>query len=351
MGGLITLISGLFVALLTISEIREYLSVSVSSELSVDISRSQVLPIYFDVSFPKIPCYLATIDSTQSDGESQINISSEMFKTRIDKYGLELDKKKTEPGDNTKAIEFAKKAKQPGYCGSCYGASPAGECCNSCNAVKKAYIAKSWDINQADHIEQCVAEGWTNEATQQKGEGCRLHGRLVVKKIPGVFHVALGESLNFFGMHVHSTNGVNNYDYSHTIHKLSFGIDSENFGNSLRGATLKISPGPVRVQYFLKVVATDVNPLSGELIQTYQYSVTQHTDRLEEASALPGVFFKFDISPMLVTMTQYRRSFVSFLIDLCAIIGGVATVAGIIDSMAYKAERALSKKVQIGKAY
>lgn len=64
-----------------------------------------------------------------------------------------------------------------------------------------------------------------------------------------------------------------------------------------------------------------------------------------------GVFFKFDISPMLITMTQYRESFASFLIGLLAIVGGVATVAGLVDSLAYKAERAFSKKVQLGKAY
>lgn len=121
---------------------------------------------------------------------------------------------------------------------------------------------------------------------------------------------------------------------------------------------------PVRSQYFLKVVATDVQPLGGEVLQTYQYSVTTHTEKLSEYEAtLPGnlcgktkltplgVFFKFDISPMLITMTQYRESFASFLIGLLAIVGGVATVAGIVDSLAYKAERAFSKKVQLGKAY
>lgn len=46
---------------------------------------------------------------------------------------------------------------------------------------------------------------------------------------------------------------------------------------------------PVRSQYFLKVVATDVQPLGGEVLQTYQYSVTKHTEKLSEYEAtLPG---------------------------------------------------------------
>ncbi|KAI0242257.1 ER-derived vesicles protein erv46 [Massospora cicadina] len=224
-----------------------------------------------------------------------------MYKTRIDKYGREFKRKKTGPGHESKKVkELLEKAKQPGYCGSCYGARPAGKCCNSCDDVKKAYIDKSWDIDQADHIEQCVAEGWTNEATEQR----------VVKKIPGVFHVALGESFNLFGKHVHITSGNTNFDYTHTIKKLSFGTDSETFGNSLGGTEQKVSPGSVRVQYFLKVVATDVQPLGREVVQTYQYFTTQHVEKLaEDESRLPGIFFKFEISPMLVTMTQYRKSF------------------------------------------
>lgn len=350
-GGLLTLVSAIFVVILTVSEIKDYLSISVVSKLSVDTSRASSLPIYFDITLPRVPCYLATLDSTQANGEQQINIASDMYKTRIDKYGRELNPKKIGPGHQAKkATELIEKAKQPGYCGSCYGAKPAGTCCNTCDEVKRAYIAKAWDIDQADHIEQCVAEGWTNEATEQRGEGCRMHGHLVVKKIPGTFHIALGESFNLFGLHVHSTNGITNYDYTHTIKKLSFGTDSDVFGNSLGGTEQKLSPGPVRVQYFIKVVATDVQPLGQPVTQTYQYSSTQHLEKLtEDASQLPGIFFKFEISPMLITMTQHRKSSTSFFIGLCAIVGGVTTVASIVDAIVYKAARAFSKKVELGK--
>jgi hypothetical protein len=53
---------------------------------------------------------------------------------------------------------------------------------------------------------------------------------------------------------------------------------------------------------------------------------------------------------MLVTYTQQRKSFTSFLTGVCAIVGGVFTVAGMIDSFIYTAEKRLKKKIELGKA-
>ena len=50
---------------------------------------------------------------------------------------------------------------------------------------------------------------------------------------------------------------------------------------------------------------------------------------------LPGVFFIYDISPIKVKFTEKQQSFTYFLTSLCAIVGGVFTVAGIIDAAIY----------------
>lgn len=63
-----------------------------------------------------------------------------------------------------------------------------------------------------------------------------------------------------------------------------------------------------------------------------------------------GVFFMYDLSPMMVQLTESRRSLAHFLTGVCAIIGGVFTVAGMVDSMLYHSQRALKKKIEIGKA-
>ena len=65
---------------------------------------------------------------------------------------------------------------------------------------------------------------------------------------------------------------------------------------------------------------------------------------------MTGVFFNYEISPMLVTYTEQRKSITSFLTGVCAIVGGVFTVAGMIDSFLYTAEKRLKKKIELGKA-
>ena len=79
----------------------------------------------------------------------------------------------------------------------------------------------------------------------------------------------------------------------------------------------------------------------------------------------------YDLSPMMVQITEHRRSFLHFLTGVCAIVGGVFTgkvlqravlrvmllllplmifaVAGMIDAFVYHSARVLKKKIEIGK--
>lgn len=108
-------------------------------------------------------------------------------------------------------------------------------------------------------------------------------------------------------------------------------------------------------QYFIKVVPTIYEGLDGTFINTNQFSVTEHyrilANKGETGHGLPGkfhlflcmrltdlfvgVFFMYDLSPIMVKFTERQRSFAHFLTSVCAIVGGVFTVAGIIDSLVY----------------
>lgn len=104
-------------------------------------------------------------------------------------------------------------------------------------------------------------------------------------------------------------------------------------------------------QYFIKVVPTVYSDFGGNKILTNQFSVTEHFRAMEfgMSGSLPGVFFFYDLSPIKVTVREERASFLHFLTNICAIIGGIFTVSGIIDSFVYHGQRAIRKKVQIGK--
>ncbi|RVW65404.1 Endoplasmic reticulum-Golgi intermediate compartment protein 3 [Vitis vinifera] len=82
-----------------------------------------------------------------------------------------------------------------------------------------------------------------------------------------------------------------------------------------------------------------------------QFSVTEHFRNAElgRLQSLPGVFFFYDLSPIKVTFTEEHVSFLHFLTNVCAIVGGVFTVSGILDSFIYHSQKAIKKKIEIGK--
>lgn len=61
---------------------------------------------------------------------------------------------------------------------------------------------------------------------------------------------------------------------------------------------------------------------AGRAVHTNQYAVTEHS-RSVTHFMIPGIFFKFDIEPLSLTVTEYRTSFVQFVIRLVNVLGGV----------------------------
>ena len=66
-------------------------------------------------------------------------------------------------------------------------------------------------------------------------------------------------------------------------------------------------------------------------------------------SGMPGVFFSYELAPVMVKYTEKDKSFGHFATGLCAIIGGVFTVAGLVDKIFYTSSRLLEEKLQLGK--
>ncbi|OBZ68906.1 Endoplasmic reticulum-Golgi intermediate compartment protein 3 [Grifola frondosa] len=131
------------------------------------------------------------------------------------------------------------------------------------------------------------------------------------------------------------------------------GIDS----NPLDNTNARTAKQQYMFQYFLKVVSTQFRLLDGRTINTNQYSATHFERDLEKGSqenagavhvthgsaGIPGAFFNYEISPILVVHSETRQSFAHFLTSTCAIVGGVLTVASLIDSVLFATGRALKK--------
>ncbi|KAG5463335.1 MAG: endoplasmic reticulum vesicle transporter-domain-containing protein [Olpidium bornovanus] len=319
----VTVISGLCIVALLVSEFTAYLTVEFKPGLTVDKSRKQKLAINMNITFPKIPGSRET--------------------------------------DNTPL---------------------------------------PLPVPLVLRLCKCAREGWSEKVREQAGEGCNVHGRLELNRVAGNFHIAPGSSFSQGGIHVHDFLPYlsTTFDFSHTIHHLSFGDRFEGAAAPLNGFTKETDerkgvvgvlglgwgkggvwvcslacslcfsppilylplPSPTfrrqntanhMFTYFVKVIGTSIWYRNGDFMQTNQFAVTHYERKnTNMRTQLPGFFVNYEISPLVVTYRETQRTLSWLVTGVCSIVGGIFTVAGIVDSVLYRAEKTLRKKMQLGKA-
>ncbi|KAI0484805.1 DUF1692-domain-containing protein [Xylariaceae sp. FL0804] len=404
-GGIVTIVSLLVVLYLAWGEWSDYRRIVIHPELIVDKGRGERMEIHMNVTFPKLPCELLTLDVMDVSGEQQHGVLHGVHKVRLQPLsqgGGVID---------TTALALHSKEEtahhlDPDYCGVCYGATapPNAEkpgCCNTCDEVREAYAQASWAFGRGEGVEQCQREHYAEKLDEQRQEGCRIEGDIRVNKVIGNFHFAPGRSFSNGPMHVHD---LKNYwdspvkhSFEHEINQLRFGPQlpddiaakhvkntpwTNHHVNPLDQVKQKTDDPNYNFMYFVKVVPTAYLPLSwsstsgssgapedkawlGKLgsevdgsMETHQYSVTSHKrslaggddaaeghqERMHARGGIPGVFFSYDISPMKVVNREERaKSFAGFLTGLCAVLGGTLTVAAAVDRGVYEGATRLKK--------
>lgn len=362
-GGLISLTAYCIMAILFIGEFRLFLRVRTEHQLTVDTARGEKLQINVDITFPGLPCAWMSLDAMDVSGEIELDVEHDISKRRLSATGVPLhEPEKHTIGPLSKTQDKSVTHENGTVCGDCYGAQLyAGHCCNTCAEVREAYRNKGWSLENPNAIHQCETEGFLSNIKDHEGEGCHITGFLKVNKVAGNFHFAPGKSYQQGPMHVHDLTPfpTRTFDVTHVINQLSFGDGFPGRKSPLDGVSkTKAASDPNGKlitgmhQYFVKVVPTLYVDISGRSVATNQFSVTENfkaSDPTLPQSALPGCFFFFDFSPIKVKLTEEKMSLGSFLTSACAIIGGVFTVSGLIDSFYYHGRQAIKRKRELGK--
>ncbi|KAH0878229.1 hypothetical protein HID58_065623, partial [Brassica napus] len=368
-GGVITLVSSVVMLILFFSELRLYMHPVTETQLRVDTTRGEKLRINFDVTFPALQCSIISIDTMDISGERHLDVRHDIFKRRLDSHGNVIEAKQGGIG-HTKIEKPLQKhgarlEDNEKYCGSCFGAEEASlenlqqssltddACCNSCEEVREAYRKKGWGLSDPESIDQCKREGYVQKVKDEEGEGCNVHGFVEVNKVAGNFHFVPGQSFHQSGFQFHDMVMFQqgNYNISHKVNRLAFGDFFPGVVNPLDGVQWNQDKQNGVYQYFIKVVPTVYTDVHGKTIQSNQFSVTEHFQNAEAGrmQSPPGVFFYYDLSPIKVIFEEQHVEFLHFLTNVCAIVGGIFTVSGIVDSFIYHGQRAIKKKMEIGK--
>lgn len=324
-GGVLTVCALVLMLSLVIYEIAVYRNVELVQSITVDVSRDQTMTLWLDIVFHDMPC-------------SDINLDV------VDQLGKQQD-----VGNALEKVKVQVVAGNTDNCPPCY-IGRAERCC-SCLEAKQYYSSHGIYENH-ELSPPCLRDSQFTGGTLPATEGCRVKGVMPLPKIQGNFHVAPGSAMS--AGHSGHSHQMNPFTFkeelaktklSHTINRISFGPSYPGLIEPLTHyhyATGKL----VRQIYYLRLVPT-IYMESGSIVHTHQYSVTNHTDVIDLSNLstlqLPGVFFKYDFSPMLVKMEKKTKYFSHFLTRMCAIIGGTWVVLGLIYSSLQTAVDKLKK--------
>ncbi|TNY17198.1 endoplasmic reticulum vesicle transporter-domain-containing protein [Rhodotorula diobovata] len=274
-GGLFTLIVSLVVAALVWTECRAYFWGEPSYEFSVEREIAHDLQLNFDATVAT-PCHYLTVDVRDAVGD-RLHISDEFKKdgTTFD-IGHARSLKSAHDGQGVSASKMVRDAKG------------------------RRVFAKTGNV-------------------VDDGPACRIYGSMEVKKVTGNLHITtLGHGYLSWE---HTDHALMNL--SHVIHEFSFGPYFPRIVQPLDNS-VEITNAHFHIfQYFLSVVSTTYVNAARRVLRTNQYSVTEMSRTTEHGKGVPGIFFKFDVEPMSLTVRERTTGLVQFLVRLAGIVGGI----------------------------
>uniref|UniRef100_A0A3P9MQ75 Endoplasmic reticulum-Golgi intermediate compartment protein n=1 Tax=Oryzias latipes TaxID=8090 RepID=A0A3P9MQ75_ORYLA len=177
----------------------------------------------------------------------------------------------------------------------------------------------------------------TQRDSSSPPNACRIHGHLYVNKVAGNFHITVGKSIPHPRGHAHLAALVSHdsYNFSHRIDHLSFGEAIPGLISPLDGTEKIAADYNHMFQYFITIVPTKLNTYKVSA-ETHQYSVTERERVINHAAGshgVSGIFMKYDISSLMVKVTEQHMPFWKFLVRLCGIVGGIFSTTGMIHGL------------------
>jgi len=180
----------------------------------------------------------------------------------------------------------------------------------------------------------------TEKTPISDGEGCLFHASFQINKVPGNFHVSTHAAAKH----------PDNPDFTHRIVEVRMGDNILSHKvpgsfNPLKDIQKTADLGFESHDYQLRIVPTVYETRNGKNHISYQYTYAYRSFIGRGGAAL---WFRYDLSPLTVKYNERGEPLLAFLTAICAVVGGVFTVAGIIDGLVFSGQE-IFKKLEIGK--
>eukprot|EP00249_Psilotum_nudum_P011809 c23397_g1_i1 orf=807-1895(-) len=310
-GAAVSIIGLAIMVTLFVHELMFYLTVVKVHEMSVDVKHGETLPIHINISFPAIPCSILSVDAIDMSGRHEVDVDTNIWKLRLHRDGYFLGSEYL-----TDLVE--------GQHGHDHG--DAGD--NHHEPGSGHTHVHSLGVN-ADKLVKEVRQAL------QDHEGCRVYGVLDVQRVAGNFHISIHGLSLMVAQQIFET--IKQVNVSHIIHDLSFGPKYPGIHNPLDGIDRILHDESGSFKYYIKIVPTEYQFLTGHSMSTNQFSVMEYFKPLRDTDRIwPAVYFLYDLSPIIVTIKEQRRNFTHFITRVCAVLGGTFALTGMLDRWMYR---------------
>ncbi|KAF5379677.1 hypothetical protein D9615_005802 [Tricholomella constricta] len=287
--GFMTLFVALLALLLMLNDIAEYIWGWPDQEFSIDSNKSSYMGINVDIVV-NMPCRFLSVDLRDAVGD-RLFLSG----------GLRRD-------------------------GTHFDTSQASKFQEHTNtlSVRQVVAQSRKSRGLFSFFRRAMPDFHPTYKHEAAADACRVWGTLGVKRVTANLHITtLGHG---YASYEHVDH--NQMNLSHVISEFSFGPHFPDISQPL-DYSYEVTHDPfIAYQYFLHVVPTTYIAPRTSPVHTNQYSVTHYTRVLEHNRGTPGIFFKFDLDPLSLTIHQRTPSLLQLLIRCVGVLGGVFVCMG-----------------------
>ena len=305
-GALLTLFSIILSYHLFKFEFKKYFQKQLTSNLNIDLSpNSNILNVNIDISILKIPCSILDLDISDLMGDIE---KIKITKQKIKENDININEILTN------------------------------------NFTEEILDNENITSKQNEEILTFTKNGFINN------EGCRFFGNFNMRRIPGNFYFTVRHHLKT----MEKINELIDYKFnlSHKINNLSFGYENDlkyindNFKigklNPLDNKIVIDKNEGITHNYYMNIIPSEYYGENNKIYNVFQ--LTANYLSKSDSDEIPEIAFYYDISPIKITYQIIFPSNFDGIVNICAIIGGVFTIFGILNQFILKVFQGHYKK-------